>query len=195
MTNLLDDKNKSKTKSKVLNSALILFVEKGFFNTSIADLVKHSGVSTGSIYHCFKDKQQLAESLMTELIRYIESNQHDILSNYTSSWERFYHLSKWLLETAETNPAMMQFILKAQHQEFMPNYPPICSSQPFLNLREVIHQAIEEKEIREIDLMLAASISFGGILRLVQLRLDGLVEKPLPTYLEEITQTSWSALK
>ena len=47
------------------------FVKKGFFNTSIPDLVEDSGVSTGSIYHAFKDKQSIAESLMETLLEQI----------------------------------------------------------------------------------------------------------------------------
>lgn len=195
MNSFLTVSKKMKTRDKILRSALILFVEKGFFNTSISDLVKFSGVSSGSIYHSFKDKQDLAETLIEELIAYIEHEQQNILAQYTTTWDRYYQLSKSILESAENNPQMMQFILRAQHQEFMPEHPPICSSKPFMTLRDVINQGIEEGELREMDIMLAASLAFGGILRIVQLKLDGLVEKPLTDYLEEITQTSWLALK
>ncbi len=194
MSNFLSPETKLKTRDKVLKSALILFVEKGFFNTSISDLVKHSGVSSGSIYHSFKDKQQVAEALMNDLIKHIESNQQIIFNSYSSSWDRYYHLCEWLLTSAENNPHMVQFVLKAQHQEYMPDTPPICSSQPFLNLREVIQQAINNEELRNMDLMLAASIAFGGVLRLIQLRLDGLIDEPATNYLEELTLTSWTAL-
>ncbi len=193
MTTFLDPNN-STTRSKILNSALILFVEKGFFNTSITDLVKHSGVSTGSIYHSFKDKQDLAENLINELITYIQQEQDEILAQYRTCWDRYYHLCKWIIENAEQKPHMMQFILKAQHQEFMPDRPPICSSKPFLNLRDVIRSGIEDGELKEMDLMVAAAISFGGTLRLVQLGLDGLLERPLSSYLEEITATTWQAI-
>lgn len=195
MDTFLSPKNKLKTRDKVLKSALILFVEKGFFNTSISDLVKHSGVSSGSIYHSFKDKQALSEALIQELIVFIEEQQQTILKQHSHSWDRFYQLCKWKLETAEENPHMMQFILKAQHQEFMPNYPPICSSKPFLTLRDIIRQGMENQEVKEMDVMIATSITFGGVLRLIQLRLDGLLEKPLPSYLDEITKTSWQAIQ
>lgn len=195
MNSFLTADKKMKTRDKILHSALILFVEKGFFNTSISDLVRFSGVSSGSIYHSFKDKQDLAETLIEELMAYIEHEQQNILNDHPSPWERYYHLSKSILEAAENNPHMMQFVLKAQHQEFMPEHPPICSSKPFMTLRDVIQQGIEVGELRKMDIMLAASLAFGGILRIVQLKLDGLVEKPLTDYLEEITQTSWLALK
>ncbi|BCN92931.1 hypothetical protein THMIRHAM_07160 [Thiomicrorhabdus immobilis] len=184
----------SSAKLKVLNSALDLFMEKGYFNTSIPDLVKHSGVSTGSIYHAFKDKEAIAEALMQALLEQIESEQTAIFNQYNSSWDRFYELSRWMIETAHKHPQAMQFILNARHKEFLPNLPPICSSQPFLNLRDVIQQGMDEGELIEMDLMVAAASSFGGVMRLIQLGLDNMLEQPLPNYLESITKTSWRSI-
>ncbi|MDG6773410.1 TetR/AcrR family transcriptional regulator [Thiomicrorhabdus sp. ZW0627] len=184
----------SKTVLKVLNSALVLFVDKGFFNTSIPDLVKHSGVSTGSIYHGFKDKQAIAETLMTTLLMQIESEQQEILDRHTTCWERYYALSKWMIATAEQHPHVMQFVLTARHKEFMPELKPVCSSQPFMTLRNVIQQGMEEGVIRQMDLMVAAASSYGGVLRLIQLGLDGMLEKPLNSYLDEITQACWKSI-
>ncbi len=184
----------SNVKLKVLNSALQLFVEKGFFNTSIPDLVRHSGVSTGSIYHSFKDKQSIAELLMHTLLQQVEVEQQQILQQYQSSWDRFYQLSKWMMDTAEHHPHAMQFILNARHKEFMPDTPPICSAKPFMTLRDVIQQGMDEGVLQRMDVMVAAASCYGGVLRLIQLGLDGLLEQPLPSYLDEITQTCWHSI-
>ena len=195
MAIFLEKSNQQSTRDKILMSALILFVEKGFFKTSITDLVKHSGISNGSIYHQFNDKQQVAEALMEELISYVENQQASILKTQSTAWDCYYNLTQWLLQAAIEQPHMMQFILKAQHQEFLPDNPPICSSKPFLNLRDVIQDGMHKGEIKQMDLMVASSIAFGGPLRLIQLGLDGLLERPINDYLEEITQTAWLALK
>ncbi|MEA1988287.1 MAG: TetR/AcrR family transcriptional regulator [Pseudomonadota bacterium] len=184
----------SKTQIKTLESALSLFVKKGFFNTSIPDLVADSGVSTGSIYHAFKDKQSIAEALMDTLLEQINREQQAILANNTDSWSRFYELSKWMINTADQYPQVMQFIFNAQHKEFMPELPPICSSQPFLTLRQVIQQGMDEKVLIKMDLMVAASSSFGGVMRLIQLGLDNMLDNPLPSYLDSITKTCWRSI-
>ena len=194
MNSYIHSKKLSKTQEKLLNSALFLFVEKGYFNTSIPDLVQHSSVSTGSIYHAFKDKEAIANALMRALLEQIENEQQAILDQHHSSWERFYVLSKWMIETAYQHPHVMQFVLNARHKEFLPNLPPICSSQPFLTLRNVIQQGMDDGELKEMDLMIAASSSFGGVLRLIQLGLDGMLSEPLPTYLDQITQVSWQGI-
>ncbi|GAB6069692.1 hypothetical protein JCM30760_07890 [Thiomicrorhabdus hydrogeniphila] len=194
MKTFLKNDNLSKTQLHILQSALELFVKKGFFNTSIPDIVAHSNISTSSIYHAFKDKQAIAETLMQTLLSQVFQEQQDILSQHNSSWQRFYALSKSVIETADKHPAVMQFILSARHREFMPELPPICSSQPFLTLRNVIAQGMQEGEIIEMDVMVATASSFGGVLRLIQLGLDNMLENPLPTYLEQITTTSWRSI-
>ena len=184
----------SQTKQAILNSALNLFVEKGYFNTSIPDLVKHSGVSTGSIYHSFKDKEAIAKTLMESLLSQIECEQNQILTNHTSSWARFYHLCEWMFQTAETYPDVMQFILNARHKEFLPDLLPICSAKPFTTLRAVIQQGMEEGDLKEMDIMVAAAVAYGGVLRLIQLGLDGLLDAPFNSYLDSITKTCWSSI-
>lgn len=194
MQTFLINENLSKTQIKILHSALVLFVEKGFFNTSIPEIVKHSKISTGSIYHAFKDKQTIAETLMQTLLSQITREQQNILREHSSSWDRFYTLSKWMIDTAELHPEVMQFILTARHKEFMPQIPPICSSQPFLTLRDVISQGMEEGSLVKMDVMVASASTFGGVLRLVQLGLDNMLERPLPSYLDEITTTCWRSI-
>ena len=46
-----------------LRVALRLFSEKGFFNTSVQDIVAAAGVSVGFIYHNFSDKEGIARAL------------------------------------------------------------------------------------------------------------------------------------
>ncbi|BBP44380.1 TetR/AcrR family transcriptional regulator [Thiosulfativibrio zosterae] len=184
----------SDAKKKILNSALTLFVEKGFFNTSIPDLVAHSGVSTGSIYHGFKDKQKIAETLMQQLLLQIEAEQSSILEQHQDAWSRFYALSAWLMQTAQNHPHVMRFILNARHKEFMPELDPICSSQPFMTLRSVIQQGMDEGCVRQMDLMVAASSSYGGVLRLIQLGLDQMLERPIISYLDDITHCCWHSI-
>ena len=48
------------TRRNLVNAGRALFVEKGYFNTSIGELVATSGVGTrGAFYHHFKDKSEL----------------------------------------------------------------------------------------------------------------------------------------
>jgi len=57
--------NKQKnTKIKILDSALSVFVENGYQDTTIADIVSKSGLSKGAIYHYYGSKKELFISLI-----------------------------------------------------------------------------------------------------------------------------------
>jgi AcrR family transcriptional regulator len=52
----------------ILDAALRCFLERGYLATSIADIRRLSGASTGSIYHFFPNKGALARALLTQAV-------------------------------------------------------------------------------------------------------------------------------
>lgn len=52
-----------KAKDKVLDAALQLFLDNGYHGTSIKLIVEASKVSTGSVYHHFKNKEDIIKEL------------------------------------------------------------------------------------------------------------------------------------
>jgi len=47
------------TRTNILKTALLLFLEKGYKDVSYQDLVKKTGLSKGAIYHYFASKEEL----------------------------------------------------------------------------------------------------------------------------------------
>ena len=68
-----DDERRARgdqTRRDLIDAGRALFVEKGFFHTSIGDLVAASGVGTrGAFYHHFKDKAELFRAVFVEVER------------------------------------------------------------------------------------------------------------------------------
>lgn len=58
------------TRRNLIDAGRELFVRKGYFETSIGDLVDRSGVGTrGAFYHHFKDKSELFRAVFEEVER------------------------------------------------------------------------------------------------------------------------------
>jgi TetR/AcrR family transcriptional regulator, mexJK operon transcriptional repressor len=55
-----------KKRQALLKSGSILFVEKGYDNTTAKDIAQHAGVATGTFYRYFSDKRQLLMSLLED---------------------------------------------------------------------------------------------------------------------------------
>ncbi|MGE4502211.1 MAG: TetR/AcrR family transcriptional regulator [Thiomicrospira sp.] len=180
--------------AKVLNSALVLFVEKSYFNTSIPDLVAHSGVSIGSIYKHFGDKEGVARTLLERLVEEIHQQQRAVLATQQTAQQRYQALARWMCQLTLDYPQVMGFVLYARHQAFLPDSSSICSSKAFMLLRDEIAAGMATGEVRQMDVMVAASIAFGSVLRLMQLHLDGVLEKPLMDYLDELLAACWRAI-
>ena len=52
------------TRDRLIESARYLFWERGFAGTSMADLLAHAGVNSGSFYHFFESKEALLRAVL-----------------------------------------------------------------------------------------------------------------------------------
>jgi len=70
----MDQEEKSeRSRAQILEAALDLFSRQGYRGTSIRDISKAAGVSTGSVYHHFNDKEELFDTLLSQYWQAIES--------------------------------------------------------------------------------------------------------------------------
>jgi len=66
-------------KQHVLNMAHQLFIEKGFQNTSIQDILEYSGISKGTFYNYFSSKSELLIALFKTLYEQLERDRNELL--------------------------------------------------------------------------------------------------------------------
>ena len=57
-------KNQVPTRERLIESARYLFWERGFAGTSMADLLAHADVNSGSFYHFFESKEALLRAVL-----------------------------------------------------------------------------------------------------------------------------------
>lgn len=73
------------TADKILDTALKLFCEKGYYNTTTNEIAKEAGISIGSLYSYFKDKdtifQEILESYHQNFLSVFEHIKSDINSS------------------------------------------------------------------------------------------------------------------
>ncbi|PLX32929.1 MAG: TetR family transcriptional regulator [Hyphomicrobiales bacterium] len=181
-------------RSQVLDAAVKLFDQLGYFNTSIPDIVAESGVSIGSIYHHFGDKEGVARALRDTLLGRVESDLEKIETRHETTRERCHAVIDLLLRLTENEPSTMAYMLRARHKEFLSGEAPICSAKPMARMRELISLGMAGGEVREMAPDVAAAMVYGPALRLIQLRLDGLIDTALTEYLDDIWEMSWNAV-
>lgn len=182
------------TQQLVLSATLQLFTQKGYFNTSVRDIARESQVSIGSIYHHFKDKEGVASAMYNGLLKRMSESLEDIQRSNKSAHNRCRAVIEFLFEITEEEPQVMEFMMYSKHREFLPDENPICSAQPFVLMREMVAQGMESGEIQNLDLMVASSCLYGGAIRMITSRLDGIIEKSLLEYVDSIWECSWRSI-
>ena len=176
---------------RIIAAALQLFTQRGYFNTSVPDMARAAQVSVGSIYHHFKDKEDVARALYQGLVERLQQTLADIAQTHATAHDRCRAVMAMLFELTESNREAMDFMLYAKHREFLPDERPVCSSKPFETMRAFVQEGMDSGEIRRMDVMVATSCLFGGAIRLITSRLDGVLAEPLPDRLDAVWECAW----
>jgi AcrR family transcriptional regulator len=61
---MLQEERSERSRTAILDAALDLFSHRGYGATSMRDIAGKAGVSTGSVYHHFKDKESIFQALL-----------------------------------------------------------------------------------------------------------------------------------
>lgn len=177
-----------------MTAALDLFVERGFHNVSVHDVQKQANVSIGSIYKHFGGKEGIAKALYYHLLREFEEMVEDVITEDMTNREKCNKIIRLLFEYTESRRNIVSYMLHAKHREFLPDEPPICSSTPFKTMRDIVQQGMDAGEIRQGDPWVLAASVFGGAIRMIHLRLDGVIKQPLTDYYDELVDCMWQGV-
>ena len=176
---------------RIIAAALQLFTQRGYFSTSVPDMARTAQVSVGSIYHHFKDKEDVARALSVGLMEGLQEALAKIAHDNATAHDRCRAVMAMLFELTESNRDAMDFMLYAKHRDFLPDERPVCSSKPFETMRAFVQDGMDNGEIRRMDVMVATSCLFGGAIRLITARLDGVLAEPLPDRLDAVWECAW----
>lgn len=73
------NKYPEETRNLIIDTAARLFVEKGYDNTSIQDIINNlGGLSKGAIYYHFKSKEEIMMAVGNKLYSTSEEEMHDV---------------------------------------------------------------------------------------------------------------------
>lgn len=179
----------------VVAAARRLFVKKGYYSVTIPQIVKASGVSTGAIYNYFPNKETLALYIHEQALDEFKSLFSQALLDKNNTADKLKAFAELLFDLTEHDSEMMEYMLSMQHGEFLQESRPLCSTEPFRMVQQIILRGMELGEIRQGNYFLSAVSYTGVILRAVDLRLQGVLDSPLSEISEELIGNAWAAIK
>lgn len=186
---------KTASKDEILLLSLRLFAEKGFFNTSLADIKDAADIkNTNGIYQHFKNKQAIASDLYGNILDSLSISIDDIRRRNRKPSEQLRETVNLLFRLAEDAPDVMRFLLVLKVNEFLPDEKPLLETPAFIKIKKIFTIAAKEGETRNIDALLAYGYFFGIINHLLCLILSGVLDKPATSYQAQAWTTAWGTI-
>jgi AcrR family transcriptional regulator len=179
----------------ILDTAAKVFAKRGYYNTKVRDILEEAGISTGSFYFYFNNKEEVFEILYDEMINAYVSVLQEAVATMTDNAE---HIGKSLIKAItlslrafQKNKELARIMLIGSvgispqfEKKRTADYQKIS-----LVFEEIFRKLLQKKAIRIPDPKVAAILFTGSIYSLITnwLQEDDSVElvkytKPLIAY-------------
>jgi len=156
----------NEAETKLLESALALFSEKGYEGTSIREIIEGAGVTRPVLYYYFENKEDLFKRLVehkfSELVEEIEHTKHEV----KGCANRLKRVIKIAFRLAEENPQAVRLILQvffSPPQQGPPLDKVRLAHMRFRHLEAIMAAGLEDKEIAGGDAQ-SLALMFLGIM-------------------------------
>ena len=155
-----DIKIKDNSKNQILDAALKVFVNKGYAQTRMDDIVDNSGLSKGAIYHHYKSKKDLFLSLIDHWESYFFSdifnknidnkNPDDVLRDIVKDVVTAFNDKKYVFL------AELEFWSLANHDDNVRDRTKALYVKLLKLFRSVVIKGIETKQYKQINVDVAS---------------------------------------
>jgi AcrR family transcriptional regulator len=166
------ERRKDARPQELLAAALDLFVERGFASTRLEDVARQAGVSKGTLYLYFENKEELFKAVVRnsivpvigeaeESIAEFEGHSADLLRNVIHSWwqrvgaTKASGIIKLVMAEAGNFPELAQF------------YQDEVITRGTNMIRGLLERAIARGEFRPVDVVQANQVLVAPMLMLV----------------------------
>jgi AcrR family transcriptional regulator len=151
------ERRKSDRPAELLAAALQLFVESGYAATRLEDVAAHAGVSKGTLYLYFENKEELFKAVVRENVVARISQARELVGLFRGPREQLLRelVQRWWQQYGQTPAAGLSKLIMAESG----NFPEIARFfvdeviEPWHRLyAEVIAEGIERGEFRPVDI-------------------------------------------
>jgi len=160
----------SSAKERLLESAKALFSQRGYYATSVEDIVESAGFSKGTFYFYFKSKEELLKSLVEEMHLNIVKRLEGFLERELPLEDALIEHAEVFLEDIYQNRHIAQiflFQLVGTNEEFRElYYTKIAHLREMLT--KMVNRAIQRGEITYKNAENIVNL-YGGFLRMLVL--------------------------
>lgn len=181
-------------RDRILASAERLFVDKGFHNTSIPDIVAASDTSIGAVYHHFSSKDELARVLHRQLVdQFVQMAEAEVF-HVSDAKSRVHGYVSMLFKLTEDDRYFVAYLIFARPNSVVADNLTVCSREGLEVTRRIVAEGKRAGEICDLDDRVLCGVISGVIMRLIDLRLDGVISEPLTSLVDDAATAIWTGI-
>ena len=169
----------SEKRERIVDAAIEVFAEKGFHDTRISDIATRAGIAYGLVYHYFKNKEQLLDTIFLDRWSEFIDAVRAIARDGRSVEDKLLSIAAVVLSAHRSRPQWVKvLIFEIQRTQRMLDPERVeVVGELFGLIAGILRTGQEGGELRdELDPDLAAYVFVGGLDIVVTNRALGLLD-------------------
>lgn len=188
-------KVKADKRELILKAALELFAEQGFRGTSTAQIAKHAGVATGTLFHHFATKEDLINHLYVDIKSGIADNILHSFSDSDSIRDKMHAIWTEMVRWAVENPEEYQFKKHCEASPYISEEIRKSCEARFIPVIEMFGQAVKDGLTKQLPIELMMDLFSGttdGFINYLKVHPEDISNKSL---WEQAYAAAWDSIR
>jgi TetR/AcrR family fatty acid metabolism transcriptional regulator len=170
---------------QILDAAVRVFARSGFHGARVGDIAEEAGVAYGLVYHYFKSKEQLLETIFRDTWTQMLARVREVEGSGADASEQVRQVTALLLRTWRRDPDLVRVLVREVTRSPHVQQEIEEITEGMKALERIIERGQERGEFRsQIDPRLGAVVFYGALDEI----LTGWVLGQLPDTDEDIAQ-------
>jgi TetR/AcrR family fatty acid metabolism transcriptional regulator len=147
-----------------LDAAVRVFAHKGYHTTRVGDIAEEAGVAHGLLYHYFRSKEELLETIFRETWRDVLDAVRAVEETDESARDRLAGIAKILLRAWRRDPDLVRVLVRevTRSSHLQERIDEIGAA--FAGLERIIARGQQEGEFRsDLDARMASYVFYGAL--------------------------------
>jgi len=182
----------------ILEAALDCFASYGFAKSTMDDIRVRAGASTGSLYHHFKSKEQLAAELYIEGVRRYQQGLSRELGRHDSAEAGIRGVVRHYLRWVERHPKWARYLSQSRQAEFVAETEPAMRELNQLMKRKFadwVRPFVEAGDVQGLPGDLYVSLLVGPVQAYARMRQSGRAHTDLAAAGEVLGEAAWKSIR
>jgi AcrR family transcriptional regulator len=165
----------------ILDAALNVFSRNGVFGTRIADIAAEAGVAYGLVYHYFRNKEEILNTIFDERWAQMTQRLEDAERSGKDTQERLRGAAHVLLSSYRDRPQVVELLLLefTRTSKFLEPVHLDRIGRAFAVVENILSRGQEAGEIRtDVPARILVLLFVGGVQMIIQTQVLGVFEAP-----------------